>query len=207
MKKIQSLYILLCFLTLGNLQSNAQIQEGNLMVGVNIADINLGFQDNHTQFGFGINPKVGYFFDDNWALGSELKFGFNAAKNTHSIDYGIGAFSRYYLGDPRTVLLKYARFFLEADAGIAGRNFKVKNEPSISTNGLGLGFGVGLAYFISSHIGLESSLKYNGIVGFGTSPGSGNLNLNVGFQIYIPTSKAKQIYRDAESETKSRYSH
>ncbi len=205
MTKFKTLLFGLGLVTLGSQTSNAQIQEGNLMVGVNLANIELGLQKNNTHFGIGISPKIGYFIQDNVVLGGEVRIGFQSSKNSFSIDYGVGAFGRYYLGDPRTVLLKHSRFFLEGDAGIAGRNYKVKDLPATSTNGLGLGIGGGVAYFITPNIGLEALLKYNGIVGFGTSPGSGNLSLNVGFQIYLPTAKAKEIYRDAESETKSRY--
>lgn len=205
MKKIKGLLFTLSLLVIWNTTSNAQIQEGNLMVGVNIVDIDLGFQKDNTHFGLGISPQIGYFIEDNFVLGAEVKVALNSFKNSFSIDYGLSAFSRYYLGDPRTVLLKHSRFFLEGDAGIAGRNFKTTGKPSTTTNGLGLGVGGGIAYFISPNIGLEASLKYNGIINFGTSPSSGNLNLNIGFQIYIPTTRAKEIYDEVESETKNRY--
>ncbi|MEP6595022.1 MAG: hypothetical protein ABJA71_03705, partial [Ginsengibacter sp.] len=56
---------------------------------------------------------------------------------------------------------------------------------------LGLGFGPGYAYFITPNIGLETLLKYNGIIGFGNATTQSNLNLNVGFQIYLPTRNLK----------------
>lgn len=206
MRKLRQLFLASSILIAGGVgTANAQIQEGNLMVGVNLAHIDLDLQKNNTKFGLGISPKIGYFVQDNLAIGGEVGLGFESAKNTFAINYNISAFGRYYIGDPRAVLLNHSRFFLEANAGIAGRNYKVKDVPSASTNGLGLGVGAGVAYFITPNIGLETVLKYNQIVGFGTSPTTGGLNLNIGFQIYIPTSKAKDVYQEASSEAKSRY--
>lgn len=208
MRKLKQIFLASSILIMGGATiSNAQIQEGNLMVGVNLANIDLDLQKNNTRFGLGITPKIGYFIQDNLALGGELGLGFESAKNTFAINYNISAFGRYYIGDPRAVILNHSRFFLEANAGIAGRNYKVKDVPSASTNGLGLGIGAGVAYFITPNIGLETLLKYNQIVGFGTSPTTGGLSLNIGFQIYIPTSKARDVYQEASSEARDRYSN
>ena len=41
--------------------------------------------------------------------------------------------------------------------------------------------------------GKEALVKYNGVVGFGNTAGSSRIGFNVGFQIYLPTSKVKTI--------------
>src|SRR5690554_4795176 len=156
MKNLNSLIFAAALSLFAVKESQAQIQEGNFMVGANLADFDLGFQNNNTQFSMSINPKIGYFIQDNVVLGGQFKLGIDAAKNTFGINYGIGAFGRYYIGDPRAVVLRHARFFLEADAGIAGTNHKVTGIPAASTNGLGLGVGPGVAYFITPNIGLEA---------------------------------------------------
>lgn len=76
---------------------------------------------------------------------------------------------------------------VEANAGFQGVNTAGGN----STNGIGLGIGPGLAYFITNTIALESLLKYNGILGFGSSASSSRLQLNLGFQIYLSGNKVK----------------
>jgi len=44
---------------------------------------------------------------------------------------------------------------------------------------------------------LETLLKYNGIVGFGNQTTSSTLNLNLGFQIYLPGRATRdKIMRD-----------
>ncbi|RYY23010.1 MAG: hypothetical protein EOP41_06730, partial [Sphingobacteriaceae bacterium] len=63
--------------------------------------------------------------------------------------------------------------------------------------GLGFGVGPGFAYFITPSIGLETLVKYNGIVGFGSSPYANNISLNFGFQVYLPgQATARKVRKD-----------
>ena len=87
-------------------------------------------------------------------------------------------------------------FFVEGTVGIEGDN----PATGENTNGLGLGIGPGWTYFINSNIGLEALFKYNGIVGFGTSPTSNSLNLSIGFQIYLGGSKPKEVKNDVQNK-------
>lgn len=163
------------------------------MVGGDIANFDLSL-DEGGNFGFTINPKLAYFFRDNTAVGGYLTFGLRTAKGAGtSINYGVGALARYYWG-AGTTDAQSSRFFVEANAGIEGDNPAVGDN----TNGLGLGVGPGWTYFITRNIGLEALLKYNGIVGFGSAPTSNNLNLSVGFQVYLPMSRARAIREDVE---------
>jgi len=46
---------------------------------------------------------------------------------------------------------------------------------------------------------LETLLKYNGIVGFGSSPYANNVSLNFGFQVYLPgRATAAKVIRDVK---------
>jgi hypothetical protein len=170
-------------------QSFAQIQKGNIMVGGNIADLNLGL-DEGGNFSFILNPKIAWFIQDGLALGGYLTTGLATAKNQGTgVVYGIGALGRYYISDPKVNVLRQSRFFFEGTAGIEGDN----PASGDNTNGLGIGAGPGWAYFITPNIGLEALLKYNLIVGFGSSVTSNNLRLGVGFQIYLPGSKPREL--------------
>jgi hypothetical protein len=170
-------------------QSSAQIQKGNIMVGGNISDLNLGL-DEGGNFSFLLNPKIAWFIEDGLALGGYLTTGLSTAKDQGtSVTYGIGALGRYYISDPKVNVLRQSRFFLEGTVGIEGDN----PATGDNTNGLGIGAGPGWTYFITPNIGLEALLKYNLIVGFGSSVTSNNLRLGIGFQIYLPGSKPKQL--------------
>ena len=164
------------------LAANAQIQKGNVLVGGNLTNINLGLDDPKI-FSVDITPKAAWFIRDNVALGGYVNFGLETAKNSNTTtSYGVGALGRYYAGKD-TEVLRHGRFFAEATAGIGGVNV---SKGGGNTNGLNLSVGPGFAYFVTPNIGLETLLKYNGLVGFGSATTQSNLNLSFGFQIYLP---------------------
>jgi len=172
--------------------ADAQIQKGNILAGGDIANFNLGLRKN-SAFTVDLNPKLSFFIQDNVALGGMVNLGVVTGAGTTIFNYGVGALGRYYFPDKENLTpLRHSRFFAEGNIGLQGQN--VKNGSS--TNGLGLGFGPGYAYFITPSIGLEALLKYNGIVGFGNDPTQSNLNLNIGFQIYLPSRGLKSKVTD-----------
>lgn len=189
MKKV----ILTCAIALSVLASKAQIQKGNVMMGANISNISFGL-DKPNDFRLSINPKAAWFVQDGLALGGDVNLGLATAKGAGTdVSYGVGALGRYYGSTGANEVVRNSRFFGEATVGISGVN------PSVggSTNGLGFSFGPGFTYFVTPSIGLETLLKYQGTVGFGSSAYAHNLNLGVGFQIYLPgRSTANKVQRD-----------
>ena len=142
MKKCSTiLAIMLVFLG----SSKAQLQQGNFLIGSDIAGLRLGLNEG-SAFNVNLSPKLAFFFQNNLALGAYLKFGLATAKDAGTtIDYGIGALGRYYISDPSINVLRHSRFFFEGTAGIEGTN----PATGDNTNGLGLGIGPGLVYFIT----------------------------------------------------------
>jgi hypothetical protein len=172
-------------------KSMSQIQRGNVLVGGDLA--NFKFASGGV-FDVNIDPKAAFFLKDNFALGAYINFGLNTAKDQSTITtYGIGPLARYYINDPKTNILKHGRLFFEGNVGIEGNN-----TAHVSTNGLGLGIGPGYAYFISPNVGLETLLKYNGIVGFGSQAYSSAVNLGFGFQIYLSNRAQKNILNEVK---------
>ena len=174
--------------------ANAQIQKGNVLVGANITNISFAL-DKPNAFALSINPKAAWFIQDGLALGGDVQLGVEAPGKGlgTTINYGIGALGRYYGSKGANELVNHSRFFAEATVGINGRNL----SGGGSTNGLGLSFGPGFAYFITPNIGLETLLKYNGVVGFGSSAYAHGLNLGVGLQVYLPgRATAKKVAND-----------
>lgn len=178
--------------------SHAQLQKGNVLVGGDIANFSLGL-DKGSYFQVDIAPKAAWFIKDNIAVGAYVNLGLITAKNSNTqTNYGVGALARYYAGANQVntdAFLKHTRLFVEGNVGIEGNN--VSHGPS--TNGLGLGIGPGIAYFITPNVGLETLLKYNGIVGFGSAGSTNAIKLNVGFQIYLPGKATKnKVMKDAK---------
>lgn len=191
MKQTLSILLALCMIAA---TSNAQIQKGNVMVGGDISKLDLSLNTGNN-FSFTIDPKAAWFIKDNIAIGAYLNFDLTTAKGAGSnISYGVGPLARYYISDPKIEVLRHARFFLEGNVGIQGTNPHVGE----STNGLGLGFGPGLAYFVTENIGLEALVKYQGIVGFGSSATSSDILLGLGFQIYLPKNRVERAAKNKQ---------
>ncbi|HEY9262433.1 outer membrane beta-barrel protein [Chitinophaga sp.] len=196
MKRFRLLTLALSAILFGS-AANAQIQKGNIMVGGTLSNFQLDFQKDNTKFGMDITPKVGWFIKDGLAVGGYVDVGLTTAKASGTqTTYGVGAFGRYFIEDKNVRKLEFSkrtRFFLEANAGFGGSS---DSYTSVSTTGLDLGVGPGIAYFITPNVSLEGLLKYNLTVGFGSSTTNNRLNLGIGFQIYLPSAKAKAIYKE-----------
>ncbi|MXV50922.1 hypothetical protein GS399_08040 [Pedobacter sp. HMF7647] len=175
--------------------AQAQLQQGNVMVGADLSNIKFDLDAPNT-FNFNISPKAAWFIQNGTALGGEVDFGLATSKGAGTfITYGVSALGRKYVGNGADVLIKNSRIFGEATVGIQGTN---NSESGENTNGLGFSFGPGYTYFITPTIGLEALLKYNGIVGFGSSAYAHNLNFGLGFQIYLPGARtAQKVKSDA----------
>lgn len=192
--------------------SKAQLAEGTYMLGTDLGSgitstasnglfgFNFGLNDG-AGFNLGLAPKVGYFVSDNFMLGAVVNLGYAKAAESEGASestlYGIQALSRYYLAPGEKGvdnLLKNGRFFMEANAGFAGVN--VKEGPT--TNGFAFGFGPGYSYFLTNNVALETSVKYNGLVGGGNTTYQHSLGLNLGLQIHLPSSDAKRAAKDRQ---------
>jgi len=184
MKRTIILLVLAIVVVAFNNDANAQIQKGNVMVGTSVGNLNWGIKSKSTT-SFQLTPKAGWFIQDGLVVGAEALLGFThiGGGGANTFSYGIGGFGRYYITDEKIEVINRTKFFVEANAGIQGQN---QNKGGADTNGLGFGFGPGIAYFITENIGLETSVKYNGVVGFGSEAYQNNLILNIGFQVYLP---------------------
>ena len=182
MNKTFIVAVIICLVAASN--ANAQLSKGNILVGTDIANFKLGLEDD-AGYDILLEPKAGWFIKDNLAVGAYFRLGFSKANDdgpTTTV-YAIGPLARYYINSADVNLLKHGRWYLEANAGIEGRN---QSKGGGSTNGLGIGFGPGYAYFVTPNIGLETLLKWNPLIGFGDETFQSNLTLNFGFQIYLP---------------------
>lgn len=181
MKKFTLSLLTVVLLGVG-LSASAQIQKGNVLIGADLANFDLGLSGSKV-FKMDITPKAAWFIQDNIALGGYAHLGLITAKDAATTtDYGLGALGRYYTGKD-VEILKHGRFFAEANIGFGGTN---TSKGGGTTNGLDFGVGPGFAYFITPNIGLETLLKYQGLTGFGNNGYQGNLHLSFGFQIYLP---------------------
>ena len=167
--------------------AKAQTEKGYYLIGGDLGGFSIGFSDG-TPFNLNITPKIAWFKNDNLALGAFVDIGLYTAKGQGTtFNYGVGPLARYYFGSASVntatpSATRSSRFFLEGTVGIQGFN----TSGGSSTNGVGIGIGPGLAYFVNQHIALEALLKYRKAFGFGNDGGSSVLDFGLGFQIYLP---------------------
>lgn len=187
MKKHLLSILLVTVTTTLALTARAQIQRGYYLIGGDLAGFSLGLSDGKP-FNMSITPKVAWFTTDKLAVGGFVDIGLSTAEGAGTtFNYGVGPLARYYFGaadvsTSTTSARRSSRFFLEGTVGLQGVNV----SGGSSTNGLGIGIGPGLAYFVTDNIALEGLLKYTKAFGFGNDGGASLLQLGVGFQIYLP---------------------
>ena len=209
MKKI---LLLATFFIVGITQkSQAQIQEGDILLGTDIGSgiatsstnglfgFNLGL-DEGSGYNIGISPKIGYFLNNDFVVGAIVNLGYDNGEGddleaTNTFVYGVQAFSRFYLAPSAVDLgddVPSGKFFVETQAGIAGSN----TEGADSTNGFAFGFGPGYSYFLNSSVALEASVKYNGLTGAGSDAYTSSLGINLGIVVALPMSRAEGAVED-----------
>lgn len=119
---------------------------------------------------FTVSPKVGYFVDQNIALGVSLTY-LSATQDTFDGDIGMyeqkttafeaGAFGRYYF-NPASRFSIFAQLY----AGYVSAKYEVEAfDTESKANGFGFEFAPGFNYFVSDHIALETTF---GVLGYNT---------------------------------------
>lgn len=120
-------------------------------------------------------------------MGTGLPFSFSSSERFNAFNIGISPFARYYFNTNKVSP------FVEGKVGfshVASTYKETVGTPSKNSNQyLTGGLGVGIAYFITPTIGLEAILSYD-ILRLDLN-NKNSLNLNAGFQIYLPARQKK----------------
>ncbi len=173
--------------------TQAQTQKGNIMVGMQVANIGGTFQNGSNSFALSLTPSAAYFVKNNLALGGMIDLGLQSENSSTSFSYGIGPWARYYFEGPKKMRFSpHASFFLDGFVGFQG----ISHQHGGSTNGIGIKVGPGLSYFLTSNISLDAAINYNLVLGFGNATTVNKLGLNIGFQIFLPGHDLKEKYQN-----------
>lgn len=179
---MKSLFIypaIAAFILLTTLPSHAQTERGTKLIG---GDGNIHISNDY--FRIGIYPNIGLFINDNFALGASLPLYYSGQSESSSKEAGFTPFFRYYFGEGST------RLFASAALGYSRmwHHSYYDNRDHYSSSGYGTGtIGIGLVHFLTNQIGAEAKVTYGGFTQ--GEHYSGSVNLNLGFQIYLPSSK------------------
>ena len=160
-----AIFLLVMILTF-SFNSFSQVEKNTWMIGGSA-----GFNNYHNKASgtnsslLQINPQLGFFFADNFAVGAV--FGINNFGSVKS--WSASPFVRYYL--------KY--LFPELSYGL-----KRETIGDISDNSSVLKGSIGYAVFLNDNVALEPSLYYSQNFAGGKTYGS-NYGIQLGLQIYL----------------------
>jgi hypothetical protein len=150
--------------------ANAQTEKGKLILGGNV-----GFNSTKVEgaaksdVSFSVVPSVGYFVDNNFAIGTGVGYNYNkqVSENTLNQAFVVAPFGRYYVG-----LSDQFKFFGQLSVPMAFGNNKIVNDNGdtgakvASTTSIGVNIAPGFAFFPTKRIGIEVSvngLGYNNL--------------------------------------------
>ncbi|MGC1633657.1 MAG: outer membrane beta-barrel protein [Gelidibacter sp.] len=147
--------------------------------------------------GFTINPKVGYFITEDFAVGVEGSFDSSTTEvlGTDVRDnksFGAGVFARYYFLD----LGKRFKTYTELGLGYASSKNKIAD---VKADGFGAGLNLGINYFVTENIaisfGLADVLSYTSAKVDGGKAVSGfNGDINV-FNNFFDTAQFSLLFK------------
>lgn len=202
---MKKLMFMAAFAVFGLSNVNAQeiettygFEEGGIMLegGLGFNTTNNKNTDTKTN-GFSINPKVGYFISEDFAIGVEGVFT-SATREVAGTDtgdvktFGAGVFARYYFLD----LGKRFKTYTELDLGYASSKDKIADTKA---DGFGAGLNLGINYFVTENIaisfGLADVLSYSSAKADGGKAVSGfNGNINV-FNNFFDTAQFGLLFK------------
>lgn len=182
--------------------ANAQTSKRSYMIGANLLSTSVNFQNDNTGYDLAMQPKIGYFLNENLVIGLSAELGVNVVQSNTTMNYGLTPFARIFIGKenindiPRRMM-----FFIEAGAGFGGRNSRFKNadgsKTNVTTNGAILYAGPGVDMFLTRNVALELGAEYRHI---GGSPEVSRVGINLGFQVFLSKADKKKMQQDVKSD-------
>jgi len=165
--------VLVCSLFL--IKTYSQTESGTLLLGGGASTaLNFG---GGTTFNIGISPDIGYFVEDNIAIGARVPLSLAAGEDYRMISYGITPFVRYYFDQMDDMLI-----FITANIGIDGMSTKIGGVSDSNTGFIG-GAGIGVAHMLTKNIGIEGIFGYS-FMKYKDVDLRSRLGIDAGFQIY-----------------------
>ena len=138
---------------------NAQTDKGNLMLGGNAAydHAKVVDVDGNTQK-YTIMPQVGFFVQDNFALGLGVGYSGTTEKSPMDIkstvgEFAVSPFARLYKGEGPV------KFFGQLSVPMGWGTSKVDGNKTGTTERYGAAVSPGIAYFPTNRLGIELSVK------------------------------------------------
>lgn len=178
--------------------TQAQTEKGNFMIGGNV-----GFNSEKTDgaekadLSLSLVPSVGYFIDNNLAIGTGIGYQFDKSYNATAINsvktqaFVVSPYARYYAGSEQF------KFFGQLSVPMSFGNTKVSTDSGNNyfktgnNNSIGVALSPGIAFFPSKKVGIEFSvngISYNDntLENRNGEVITGNKNFNIGANFFSP---------------------
>lgn len=177
--------------------TQAQTEKGNFLIGGNV-ELNTGKNDGaaKSDLNFSVVPSVGYFFSNNFAVGTGVGYEYAKSYSTlasaQSSAFVVSPYLRGYKG-----INDQFKFFGQLSVPMAFGNNKLGDAngnnmvKTGSNNSVGVALSPGIAFFPSKKFGIEFSVNgisyndYNAEDANGNTVG-GNKNFNIGANFFAP---------------------
>jgi hypothetical protein len=169
-------------LVLFSIFAKAQTEQQSMLLGGAIS-LNFNQQDSFKTTTFNFSPNFGYFICKNLMLGLSLGIG------TTSDNKARGLKNRFYLNTTCVPFVRYyflkekLKPFLYAKFGYVNSTSLIKGN-SANVDGITGGGGLGFAYFVNRHVGIETTLGYSGVK-LQKQNLSSTIGIAVGLQYYF----------------------
>lgn len=134
--------------------ANAQTEKGNVILGGNVSYDYSKVKDADTETqSFGIQPSVGFFVNDNFAIGTGIGYAYAESGVTTDNSFGVAPFARLYKGDGNF------KFFGQLSVPMAWGTTEEDDVKLGNSANYGVELAPGFAYFPTSKIGIELSVR------------------------------------------------
>jgi|SRR5690606_5641742 hypothetical protein len=142
--------------------ANAQTEKGKVILGGNVSYDYNKVKDSETErHSLGIVPSVGYFVSDNFAVGTGIGYGYEENTGAASVfgtgdklnAFTVAPFARLYKGDGDF------KFFGQLSVPMGWGTVKNGDTKLGNTASYGVELAPGFAYFPTSKIGIELSVR------------------------------------------------
>lgn len=198
MKKIILSAVAVLAFGFANAQDLSSIPSGNgFSKGDKFVEGAFSFRSGDVEDSWAFTPKMGYMFNDKWAIGGYIALAGQDNGNLETNTFSIGAFARYYflsLGATKS-FNAYGEFGL----GYASISEELNNSNKNTSSSMSANIDLGMNYFFTSHwaatFELANILSWNN-VNPEQGENSSDLNVNVNlFNNIFATPQFGLLYR------------
>jgi hypothetical protein len=139
--------------------ANAQTEKGKLFLGGSVGyDYSKINGTEHSAQSFNVTPSVGYFINDNFAIGTGIGYTYaqdynNQGDKLKSQAFTASPFARAYKGN------ESFKFFGQLSVPMAWGNNKVEDTKTSTFSSYGVQLSPGIAFFPHKNVGIELSVR------------------------------------------------